>query len=176
MRHIRPLVGITAEMERRAKREAKLRAAERREMEEKQRTWDMTQTAIASERDNNTLRAQVKRLQDALHDAEAIGDFPSELRDRLALKEAAACVPVLVAERDEARAQVTAMVAVLRVATQKPAEMQEIMRINDLVITDLGDPMQKLAFTLYTNLVSLASSAERLLDDEALARVVESDG
>ena len=54
-------------------------------------------------------RAQVKRLQDALHEAEAIGDFPSELRDRLALKEAAACVPVLVAERDEARAQVEAL-------------------------------------------------------------------
>jgi hypothetical protein len=52
------------------------------------------------------LIAEIERLRAALHDAEAIGDFSEELRDRLALKEAAACVPQIMVERDELAKQV----------------------------------------------------------------------
>ena len=40
-------------------------------------------------------RAEIGNLKDALHDAEAIGDFSEELRDRRRLQEAANCVPKL---------------------------------------------------------------------------------
>ena len=46
------------------------------------------------------LEAVLAKMKKALHDAEAIGDFSAELRDRLALKEAAQCVPILQAEVD----------------------------------------------------------------------------
>lgn len=57
----------------------------------------------ADERDR--ISAECAKLKSALHDAEAIGDFSEELRDRLALKEAAACVPGLMAENDRLRAE-----------------------------------------------------------------------
>lgn len=43
---------------------------------------------------------EIDRLKSALHDAEAIGDFPSELRDRLFLKESVEAMQVLVRARD----------------------------------------------------------------------------
>ena len=49
---------------------------------------------------------------------------------------------------------------------QKPQEMAEMMRRNNLVIRDHDDPMQKLAFTLYTEIVVQAASARELLDEE----------
>jgi hypothetical protein len=40
-----------------------------------------------------------------------------------------------------------------------------IMRENQLVIDDLDNPMQKLAFTFYTNLVEITSASERLFEE-----------
>ena len=59
----------------------------------------------AIERERDELKNEVQRLKDALHDAEAIGDFAEELRDRLVLKETAACVPILQKENDTLHAQ-----------------------------------------------------------------------
>mgnify|MGYP001616370357 CR=1 FL=1 len=54
------------------------------------------------------LRAEVEMLRNALHDAEAIGDFATDLRDRLALKEntetCAKLAAEAVADRDCLRA------------------------------------------------------------------------
>ena len=54
----------------------------------------------------------------------------------------------------------------LEQAAQKPQEMVEMMRRNDLVIRDHDDPMQKLAFTLYSEIVGQAVRARELLDNE----------
>ena len=43
---------------------------------------------------------------------------------------------------------------------QAPGRIQEIMRSNGLVIDDLGDAHQKLAFTVYTELCECASQCE----------------
>ena len=43
---------------------------------------------------------KIERLQHGLHDAEAIGDFPTELRDRLFLKESAEALQILVRDKD----------------------------------------------------------------------------
>lgn len=43
---------------------------------------------------------KIRRLETALHDAEAIGDFPAELRDRLFLKESAEAMQILVREKN----------------------------------------------------------------------------
>lgn len=40
-----------------------------------------------------------------------------------------------------------------------------IMHENHLVIDNLHDPMQKLAFTFYTNLVEIAQKSEQLFED-----------
>lgn len=64
--------------------------------------------------------AEIERLRSALHDAEAIGDFPSELRDRLSLKENAAAFEKManeaiaigqtfLAQRDERDAEIADM-------------------------------------------------------------------
>lgn len=52
----------------------------------------------------------------------------------------------------------------LQRATDVPQAMQQIMKDNGLAIDDLGDPMQKLAFTFYTELVQQAELARRLLE------------
>jgi hypothetical protein len=44
--------------------------------------------------------------------------------------------------------------------------MQAIMRKHGLVIDNLDDPMQKLAFTLYTELVEISLQAEQALSQE----------
>jgi hypothetical protein len=41
-----------------------------------------------------------------------------------------------------------------------------IMRENHLVLDNLNDPMQKLAFTFYTNLVEIAQKSEGLFEGE----------
>lgn len=46
-----------------------------------------------------------------------------------------------------------------------PINIQVIMRNHGLAFTDLDDPMQKLAFTIYTDLVELALKAENLLEE-----------
>ena len=51
-------------------------------------------------------------------------------------------------------------------AAQKPQEIQEMMRRNNVVIRDHDDPMQKLAFTLYSEIVAQAVRARELLDEE----------
>ena len=56
-------------------------------------------------------------------------------------------------ERDEAR-------KALDFTEQAPGRIQEIMRSNGLVIDDLGDAHQKLAFTVYTELCECASQCE----------------
>jgi hypothetical protein len=65
------------------------------------------------------LEAEVAKAKEALHDAEAIGDFSAELRDRLALKEAAQCVPILQAEVDELKAELAKAMAMLRLVGAK---------------------------------------------------------
>lgn len=47
-----------------------------------------------------------------------------------------------------------------------PFKIRAIMRDNDLQIDDLDDPMQKLAFTVYTRLAAIASAAESILEGE----------
>ncbi len=51
----------------------------------------------------------------------------------------------------------------LEFALEAPSEIQKIMKDNNLVINDLDDKMQKLAFTIYTKLVAVADKAERTL-------------
>ncbi len=58
---------------------------------------------------------KIRRLETALHDAEAIGDFPAELRDRLLLKESAEAMQILVREN-------STIVATMRKALEPLAE------------------------------------------------------
>lgn len=50
--------------------------------------------------------------------------------------------------------------------SNSPGDMQEIMRKNNIVIDNHGDPMQKLAFTFYSRIVSLAKKARELIEEE----------
>lgn len=50
--------------------------------------------------------------------------------------------------------------------TEAPFRMQDIMRQHNLCLNDLDDPMQKLAFTLYTELVEHSQRAEWILGDD----------
>lgn len=52
----------------------------------------------------------------------------------------------------------------LEYVAKSPYEMQEVMVKNGFVINDLNDRWQKLAFTLYTRIVSLSSRAGVLLE------------
>jgi hypothetical protein len=47
-----------------------------------------------------------------------------------------------------------------------PKDMQDIMRHNGLKIDNLEDPMQKLAFTFYCELVQIAEAARKFFEDE----------
>jgi hypothetical protein len=49
---------------------------------------------------------------------------------------------------------------------EKPKEMQALMRKHGLKIDDLDNPMQKLAFTLYTELCEIAHNADALAGGE----------
>jgi SMC interacting uncharacterized protein involved in chromosome segregation len=71
------------------------------------------------------LEAEVERLREALHDAEAIGDFPTELRDRLRLKEGAEAMQVIVAELQQALRRVVGALKVCR------AELDEYHAIEE---------------------------------------------
>jgi len=51
-------------------------------------------------------------------------------------------------------------------AVNKPQEILQIMKDNDIVIDNLRDKMQKMVFTIYTELVGLSSRAEGLLPEE----------
>jgi hypothetical protein len=54
-------------------------------------------------------------------------------------------------------------VAVLEIIVKKHGRAIEIMRENNLAITDHSDPMQKLAFTFYTKLAELSEEARAVL-------------
>lgn len=56
--------------------------------------------------------------------------------------------------------------AVLEAVANAPSVVQEMMRRNGLKIDNLDEPMQKLAFSLYTDLVSLAAVAQAALDEK----------
>lgn len=58
-----------------------------------------------------------------------------------------------------------AFVLFLKNVVQSPKRMVKVMRENDLKVCDLGDPMEKLAFTMYCELCSLAQRAEVLLEE-----------
>jgi hypothetical protein len=45
----------------------------------------------------------------------------------------------------------------------QPGADQEMMRRNGFIIDNLNDRWQKLAFTLYTDIVALSSEAEQIL-------------
>ncbi len=54
----------------------------------------------------------------------------------------------------------------LEFALKAPKEIQKIMTDNSLVIDNLDDKMQKLAFTVYSKLVAVADKAERALKED----------
>ena len=62
-------------------------------------------------------------------------------------------------DKDEEYTQdeIAELVAIASHIQSRPEEMQGIMRREGLKIGNLDDPMQKLAFTLYTELCSLDS-------------------
>ena len=53
-----------------------------------------------------------------------------------------------------------------RWAQKKQPEALEIMRKHKIVIDDLDDPMQKLAFSLYIDLVEIESKARNMFEDD----------
>lgn len=53
-----------------------------------------------------------------------------------------------------------------RWAQKKQPEALEIMRKHKIVIHDLNDPMQKLAFSLYTDLVEIENRVRNMFDDD----------
>jgi hypothetical protein len=66
---------------------------------------------------------------------------------------------------------VEGLVDAAKEALVKPQEIHEIMRREGLKIDNHDDPMQKLAFTIYTKLVSVVSGLEHALaamEEEAL--------
>lgn len=56
-----------------------------------------------------------------------------------------------------------ALVEVVKDASKRQRQCLEIMRKNNLVLDNLDDPMQKLAFTFYTELVAIAMQADNAL-------------
>lgn len=67
----------------------------------------------------------------------------------------------------EARqAQIRAYEDVLKSFEAKPAKMQAIMRNHEMVIDNLNDRWQKLAFTFYSELVNIADISRRLREGE----------
>jgi hypothetical protein len=63
----------------------------------------------------------------------------------------------------EFRAEIEQSREALEFALEAPGEIQKIMGHHNLRITDLDDPMQKLAFTIYTKLVAVSDRANRAL-------------
>ena len=53
-----------------------------------------------------------------------------------------------------------------RWAQRKQPEALEIMRKHKIVIDDLDDPMQKLAFSLYTDLVEIENKVRNMFEDD----------
>ena len=58
---------------------------------------------------------------------------------------------------NEANEEEKAVLAIARDAVKEPQKIQEMMRKNKLQFTDLDQPAQKLAFTLYTIIVEYAA-------------------
>lgn len=54
----------------------------------------------------------------------------------------------------------------LRQMASRPEQIQLLMRNRGIVIKDHDDPMEKFAFTLYSEIVSLAAKARVILDEE----------
>lgn len=54
----------------------------------------------------------------------------------------------------------------IRSLTTRPDKMVRIMRENGIVIDDLDDKMQKMVFTLYTELVAIMNEAKGILEEE----------
>lgn len=98
------------------------------------------------------VEAETQRLKDALHDAEAIGDFPAELRSRVALIDAAKAIGI-------ENAEITAKLAQLR---QDKAELLEA--VEDLFATMSKECHADVELPLE---VALALSALREAADKA---------
>ena len=92
----------------------------------------------------DSLRAEVERLRSGLHDAEAIGDFATELRDRLALKEnAEACAKLAaeaVSERDALNAEIGRWRALHENAEWKGAAYLDALREAYRSMNPAGSP------------------------------------
>ncbi len=56
------------------------------------------------------------------------------------------------------------LLRVARMAADKQPQALEIMRKNDIVLDDFKDPMQKFAFTIYTDLCELHHATKPLLE------------
>jgi hypothetical protein len=59
-----------------------------------------------------------------------------------------------------------ALRAALAQVEEAPSAMVEMMRRNNLVLENLDDPMTKLAFTLYSEMLELADAAKSALQAE----------
>jgi hypothetical protein len=62
-------------------------------------------------------------------------------------------------------AHIKGLEGLLREITQAPQRMQDMMRREGFAIDNLNDRWQKLAFTLYTEIVSMATEADACLKD-----------
>ena len=71
--------------------------------------------------------------------------------------------PDLYRRMGDVLAQHAEMFAEAVATSEAPTRMQAIMRREGLKLDDLNDPMQKLAFTFYTELCERASKADELL-------------
>ena len=49
---------------------------------------------------------------------------------------------------------------------EMPERQQNMMRESGVMLDNLDDPVQKLAFTLYTNVVEMSAAASRLMDTD----------
>lgn len=78
--------------------------------------------------------------------------------------------PALQEEHDAAiaakeREKVQPFIDLARVLATKCDEMQDLMRRNKIVIDNVQEPMQKLAFTFYSEIAELAHKAEVVIEE-----------
>ncbi len=57
------------------------------------------------------------------------------------------------------------LVKILKDASKKPEEIQALMRKHGLKFESIDDPMTKLGFSIYTDLVSIAEECRQALKD-----------
>lgn len=63
------------------------------------------------------------------------------------------------------REKVQPFIDLARVLATKCDEMQDLMRRNKIVIDNVQEPMQKLAFTFYSEIAELAHKAEVVIEE-----------